>query len=254
METIKKVKKTNICQEAPVKLFVNGKLLITFMCTPFELESLAIGHLYTRSFFTNPLSILGIRVCSEFRKIDLIIDKKNDELFSTDYLPNILLTSCGSGTNFDNSIFQNERVVSSFSVPLAKLKELFITTLDSATIYKKTGGMHCSTLFINNEIFISEDIGRHNSVDKSVGKFISTLKNKNVNLNDLFCNSLVITTGRISVDMVLKAVNSKIPIIASRSIPSDLAIDIANKMGITLVGRLNSMDPIIYTYPKKIIL
>ena len=105
--------------------------------------------------------------------------------------------------------------------------------------------MHCALINVNGENYVREDIGRHNAVDKAIGAVLK--KDKNLK------ESFLISTGRISVDMVLKAATAKIPVVASRSIASDLAIEIAEKIGITLIGRINALEPIIYTVKERII-
>lgn len=239
-----KYNKTNICSEAPVNLIVNSQKIITFMCTPLDLEDLALGHLYTRGMMKNIDELLGIGVCSENKKVTVILNKKIEENEEDSYFPNILLTSCGSGSTFDETKFKSDFLKIEKKFELEKIKESFITLLENAVIYKKTGGMHCALIGIDDNNYIREDIGRHNAVDKVIGAVLK--ENKHLE------ESFIISTGRISVDMVLKAATSKIPVISSRSIASDLAIEIANRVGITLIGRINSLNPIIYTYEERV--
>lgn len=239
-----KYNKTNICSEAPVNLIVNNQKVITFMCTPLDLEDLALGHLYTRGMMKNIDELLGIGVCSENKKVTVILNKKIEESEEDSYFPNILLTSCGSGSTFDETKFKSDFLKTEKFFELEKIKKSFVALLENAVIYKKTGGMHCALIGVEGKNYIREDIGRHNAVDKVIG---TVLKEKG-NLEESF----IISTGRISVDMVLKAATLRIPVVSSRSIASDLAIEIANRVGITLIGRINSVDPIIYTYEGRI--
>lgn len=238
-----KYNKTNICSEAPVNLIVNNKKIITFMCTPLDLEELALGHLYTRGMMESIDELLGVGVCSENKKVMVVLDKKIEDKEES-YFPNILLTSCGSGSTFDETKFKSEFLKIEKMFELEKLKESFIALLENAVIYKKTGGMHCALIGIDNNNYIREDIGRHNAVDKVIGAVLKEKKKLE--------ESFIISTGRISVDMVLKAATAKISIVSSRSIASDLAIEIANRVGITLIGRINSLEPIIYTHKERV--
>lgn len=238
-----KYNKTNICSEAPVNLIVNNKKIITFMCTPLDLEELALGHLYTRGMMESIDELLGVGVCSENKKVMVVLDKKIEDKEES-YFPNILLTSCGSGSTFDETKFKSEFLKIEKIFELEKLKESFIALLENAVIYKKTGGMHCALIGIDNNNYIREDIGRHNAVDKVIGAVLKEKKKLE--------ESFIISTGRISVDMVLKAATAKISVVSSRSIASDLAIEIANRVGITLIGRINSLEPIIYTHKERV--
>lgn len=239
-----KYKKTNICHEAAVQLLVNGQKLITFMCTPIDLNDLAIGHLYVRGRLKSMNEIIGIGVCSENKKITVALDSKNTEENDKMTLPNILLSSCGSGSDFDENILKKEKLEFNADFSLEEIGEIFNLMLEEAQLYKKTGGMHCSAIKVENQIFVREDIGRHNAVDKVIGAAFQKLKKIE--------NPVLVTTGRISVDMAIKAVSGKIPVIASRSIPSNLAIEIAEKLGITLIGRVGTLYPIIYTHEERI--
>ena len=237
--------KTNICRESAVLLIVNNEKVITFMCTPFDLEDLVIGHLYSRGVIKNLKDVMGSGVCSENKKVTIVLNKKVELEDVESYLPNILLSSCGSGSTYSEDKIKNEFLDIEKIFDLEEIKSSFSILLENAVIYKKTGGMHCALINVNGENYVREDIGRHNAVDKAIGAVLK--KDKNLK------ESFLISTGRISVDMVLKAATAKIPVVASRSIASDLAIEIAEKIGITLIGRINALEPIIYTVKERII-
>jgi FdhD protein len=233
----------NLCEEAPVELIVNGKKYLTFMCTPSNLNELAAGHLYSSGLIEVVNDIYTLAACDDMRKISIQMAKNIDE--SGFQLNNVLASSCGSGPQFNERFFQRPKNESSYTISLTKLKELSIEMFSSAELYKKHGGVHCAALSDGNEILaLREDVGRHNAVDKVIGK--------GVFLETDFKNSIIMTTGRISTDMILKAVNAGIPIIASRSIPTTMAYEIAEKLGITIVGRIVSKNPVVYTHEERI--
>ena len=118
--------------------------------------------------------------------------------------------------------------------------------VDEAIIYNTTGGVH-SAIVLNlakDKYYLREDIGRHCAVDKAVG---ASAKD-----GEDFSNSIICTTGRISLDMLLKCAAVGIPVVASLKYPSDMGIKLANHYGITIVSNILSDKPLIYTNQEKI--
>lgn len=234
----------NLCEEAPVELIVNGKKYLTFMCTPLNLKELAAGHLYSSGLIKSVNDINTLAACEDLRKISVQIVKDIDD--GGLQLNNVLASSCGSGSYYNERLLETPINESSYKVSLSKLKELSIEMFSKAELYKQHGGVHCAVLSDGNKILaLFEDVGRHNAVDKVIGK--------GVFLGVDFKSSIIMTTGRISTDMILKAVNSGTPIVASRSIPTTMAYEIADKLGITIAGRIQSKEPVIYTHAERIL-
>jgi FdhD protein len=99
----------------------------------------------------------------------------------------------------------------------------------SSELFRETGGVHgCALSYSKGIIFSEEDIGRHNAMDKLIGR----ARLERIDLSDKF----VLTTGRISSELLIKASKQGIPIIASRSAPTELAIKLAKETGVTLIG------------------
>ncbi len=234
-----------LCEEAPVELIINGKKYLTFMCTPSNLNELAAGHLYSSGLIDSSEDIYSLAACEDMKKISINMAKTVDE--GGIQLSNVLASSCGSGSYLNERLFQKPKNESSCTIYLSKLKQLSVEMISNAELYIKHGGVHCAILSDGNEVLaLREDVGRHNAVDKVIGK--------GVFLGVDFKSSIIMTTGRISTDMILKAVNAGIPIVASRSIPTTMAYEIAEKLGITIVGRIVSKEPVVYTHKKRIII
>ncbi len=233
-----------VCEEAPVDLIVNGRKLVTFMCTPEDLYFLALGHLYARGLISSLEEIRDLGVLQDIRKV---IATTRELLSQENHgLEGILTSGCGSGTVISDTYLNGKAIDSTLKITLDKLKELTLQMFKGAVKHMDTGGHHCAVLANQWDIiFLKEDIGRHNAVDKVIGQGL---------LEGIdFSQSIMITTGRISSDMLLKAVACEIPIVVSRSIPSSLALEIAERLGITLVGRVVSKEPIIYCHHQRII-
>jgi len=235
--------KLNICEEVPVELNVNEKKLLTFMCTPQNLNELAVGYLYNKGLIRGIDDIMALAACEDLKIINI---KSSRTIAEEEYsLNSILATGCGSDSYLKDDFYNLEKINSDLVVSLSNLKKLTVEMLKKAVIYKKTGGVHCSAVADREQLLvIREDVGRHNAVDKSVGRALF----EGIELD----KSIIITTGRISSDMILKAVSCRIPIVVSRSIPSSLAIEIAEEIGITIIGRSVSRQPIVYTHGERV--
>lgn len=235
--------KTNICTETPVDLTVNGKDIVTFMCTPQNLKELAVGHLYIKGIIDDLEETNYIVACKDMETIN--VDLKKEIPKSKYSLKELLASSCGNAID-KKRLKSIKKVNSNVSVNLSKLRLLAGNMFAETVVYKKTGGVHCAAIANPHELlFLKEDVGRHNAVDKIIGQAV---------MSDVdFPNSLIFTSGRISSDMVLKVAKAGFPVIVSRSIPSDLALKIAEEASITVVGRISRSEPIIYTHSDRII-
>ena len=114
-----------------------------------------------------------------------------------------------------------------------------------SVLFKETGGVHSVELVYSDKKLLFEDIGRHNAVDKIVGYL---LKNQ-IKRDDVY----IITSGRISSDILLKSALINIGLVVSRSAPTSLAVKLADKLGITIIGFARGNKLNIYTHPNRVI-
>jgi len=230
-----------VCEEINVTMFINNTKFITFMCTPDNLKELAIGHLYTRNLIEDIDDIDSIRVCNSLKNIYItseFISIEEDLSLST-----VLSSSCGSSPDFNLKL--NQVLESQTSFDLKALKNATIEMFKLAVKHQETGGMHsCAVYNSKKDIIAIEDVGRHNAVDKIIGACLI----KNYDLE----NSAIISTGRISTDMVLKCAGAKVPVVVTRSIPTSSALELAKQNGITVIGRIMASEPIIYVNEDRI--
>ncbi|MDW7674251.1 MAG: formate dehydrogenase accessory sulfurtransferase FdhD [Bacillota bacterium] len=233
-----------ICEEMPVEFIVNDKKIVTFMATPQNLNELAVGYLYSRGLISEVDDILVLGTCNDMTKVTA---RTRTELAQEQYgLAGVLTSGCGSGAAVSAAFLKREKIDSNLQITLYQLKALTKKMFSEATLYRETGGIHCAAI-ANNFCLVTcrEDVGRHNAIDKVIGKGLF----QGID----FSQHVILTTGRLSSDMILKAVAGKIPIVVSRSIPTSLAIEIAEEIGITVVGRIASFNPIVYTHDWRII-
>jgi FdhD protein len=116
-----------------------------------------------------------------------------------------------------------------------------------SSIFMRTGGVHSCAVCREGEVVISnDDIGRHNALDKVFGKCLL----EEIRLDD----KLILTSGRISSEILIKVARMGAPIIVSRCAPTDLALRLAEKVGITVIGFARAGRMNIYTHPERVIL
>jgi FdhD protein len=217
---------------------------INLRTTPNMLKELTIGHLYSEGVIKNLEEIKELEI--EPKKAFLSIHSSID-LNDVKARKNVILTTaCGATSTIPTS--EVSPVQSSFKLPIMpKLILDLISELNKRSrIYKETGGTHSALLHSQDKgiVAFAEDVGRHNAVDKVIGSAL---------LDQIdFSTCILISSGRQSGEMVLKAVRAGIPIIASLAAPLMSGINISQAGGITLIGFVRGRRMNIYTCPEKI--
>ena len=214
------------------------------MCSPFDLDEMAIGHLYSRGILASRNDIRTLSVCPDMRSIKVETISGRGALLEPE---GIIASACGSA-GYRPPGSGARPAENDWRSSLSELTAWAKTMFAGAALYRRTGGMHVAALASVREgveyLAIREDVGRHNAVDKVLGRaFFDSID---------FSRSALLTSGRIAADMVQKAATSGIPVIASRSIPTTEAFSIATDTGITLVGRIATQEPKIYTRADRI--
>jgi len=212
--------------EAPVSLTVNGQVWLTFMCTPVNLEALAVGFLYNEGILESMDEVEDVRVCEHGDNVDVWLNRTVEQPKSWRRT-----SGCTGGvTAVDmlarpNVSFDGDQP----KVPPEAIGHLVELLFESQELYRETGGVHTSALSDGEKVLLSaEDIGRHNTLDKIAGLCL---------MNNVWPETrILITTGRISSEMLQKAARLEAPILISRTSPSSLSIEMAERYGITLIG------------------
>lgn len=229
--------------EKPVELWVNNKKITTFFCTPSDLHDLAVGHLLTRGYIFSVSEITELSYDPATAVIRVIVSRENPQSLIS--VSEMILSGCSAVSEFSDQVYRLKPVPSDYTTSLGRLKELGDFMIDHGTIYQTTGGVHAALLESGHHSFVREDIGRHNAVDKVIGAAARA--------DVLLTYATLVTTGRISLDMALKAASVSIPVVATLKCPSDLGIRLAKHYHICIVTKILSDCPIIYTAEEKII-
>lgn len=242
--------KTFVPSESEISIYLNNKELCTIQATPQNLSELAAGFLYFEGIIKSKEDILEIG--SDNKTGIVYIETKDKSLSADCFAPKRHFTSgCGKGLSFSSLIETRgiKKNTSSLKIKAEVVYDLQKNLNENAKLYSKTGGVHssalCSISPLNKQIICFEDIGRHNTLDKIMGYAL---------LNEIPTNDkIILTTGRISSEMLLKSAKIGVSIIASRTSPTDIAVKMGEELGVTLIGYLRPGKMNVYTCVERIL-
>ncbi|MDR6194403.1 formate dehydrogenase accessory sulfurtransferase FdhD [Siphonobacter sp. SORGH_AS_0500] len=228
------------------------KSLSVTMRTPGQDEELALGFLFSEGLLLDRSEVQKVRVSSLINKVFVevlpIVAERSKRLQRHFYTT----SSCGvCGKASLEAVRQTARYPISEVTPLMHWETLFrLPQLlrEAQSTFDQTGGLHASGLFDNegNLLILREDVGRHNALDKVLGYALKT--------NDLpLSNKVLLLSGRISFELVQKAVMAGIPLIAAIGAPSSLAVSLAQEHGLTLIGFLRNSHANIYSGAERLV-
>jgi len=237
-----------VVKEYVLTIMVDGEEFITLLCTPASLDCLTVGFLLSENIIKSMADIKKMRI-NEEKGIAEVETEKSSLLAKKLYGKRTLTTGCGKGSTFYNAVdsLSCKKVSSGIEINVQSIVELMRDFNKRSELFLNTGGVHSVALGTDAGIMLfHEDVGRHNAMDKIIGE----ASMKDIPLFD----KVVLTSGRVSSEMLIKAAKGKIPVIISRSAPTDLAIELADRLGITVVGFARGQRMNIYSNPEKIII
>lgn len=224
-------------RELEFTIHVNQQPLVKILCTAAKLDSLVLGYLYAEGIISSLDDIASMRVSEEEALADV-------RLSNLAYEPPTLRTlGCSGSTVFKNH--HGLQVDSELVVTAGEVLSLMKQFHEQMELYRLSGGVHTSALADNKNLLVmAEDIGRHNTLNKIQGECLL----REISTRD----RLLLTTGRISSEMLLKAAKMQAPIVVSRHAPTKNAIMIAQDLGIALVGQVRGDRLSVFTYPGRL--
>jgi len=235
-----------IAAELPVRLILNDEPLVTLLCTPTDLKELTVGFLLSEGILKDKTSLQKLEISGSEPVVRIELSALPQD-WKTMFEKRTISSGCGKGITFTSYDRDKDRRITAEGPVLTvdAIRSLLNTFRTISTLYLETGGVHSSALSDGRDIIsFSEDIGRHNAVDKLIGKAF---------LQDISVeNKVLLTSGRVTSEIVTKCGRNRIPILISRAAPSCMAINYAEDMGITLVGFARGDRMNIYTWPNRI--
>lgn len=223
--------------ETPVWLEVNGESAVTWMCTPDQLPELVVGWLFGEGYIDARADLISLRPCAKELGFWAEVPRDRYETVEGTERRRVLASGCGAVTTILGSLSSVPRRAAPPLIPdLAQTRRLFKELFAQGTLYQETGGIHAAALTDGTSLLVhAEDIGRHNAVDKVLGAMIIAGRRP----DDL----MLLVTGRISGELAFKAARARLSVVATPSVPSSLAVEIAQAAGMALIGRAVSGEP-----------
>jgi FdhD protein len=239
-----------VAEEVPLQITVNGACSFVIWSSPSQFKELAVGHLYAEDILHGIDEIESItedeakNICQVQLKPIVDLDERlKNQRRGTRIIPLIKAST---------SAYQHDDKLSAVKSGLMIKAQVILEAINQMNIkakgFKETGGLHDSGIFKADGTMVafSEDVGRHNTVDKVIGEAL--LKKEN------FAECFLFITGRVPGDMIYKAAKVGLPIVASVAAVLNSGVASADKANITLVGFVRGKRMNIYTCPERILL
>lgn len=235
-----------VAVEIPLTFVVNGQELATLMCTPSHLKAFTLGFLFTSGMISSAGDMVSWDCDEKKWRVDVEVkDFMDPELLGQ----RVYTSGCGKGVMYTSVTEMAGRhpIESHARITGKAVLQSMAWLVRCSELHKKTGGVHSAAVSVNGTLpeYHIDDIGRHNAVDKVIGTLL---------LNQQETEQLsLISTGRISSEIIHKARRLSIPILVSKGAPTHQGVLLAKEMGMTIVGFVRGNNFAVFTHPERII-
>lgn len=238
----------HVAEEKPFYIFINKTHYATIFCSPKELKELAVGHLLSEGIIKtvdeiDEITIEKERTCHVNLKPTVNVKSR---LKLAEHFSRVILSACGGP--HQPSIKKPRKIESKLKVNAETIQNCVNNLNCIADTFRKTGGVHVAAIYKGDGTLMAfaEDIGRHNAVDKVIGKCALD--------KVVFSECFLALSGRLTGDIVLKAAKVGLPIVASIAAALDSGIAVAKDANLTLIGFVRGKRMNVYNMPERILL
>jgi FdhD protein len=233
-------------QEVPLTIYLNSHEVVTLMCTGKHPKFLAAGFLKSDELITDRKQLRGIHIKEGPERLKAYVETSHDP-FGLQRLKHSITSGCGKGTNFERNVetIASKSVTARLTVTPEQILQLMAELEGRSTLYRATGGCHNASLATPEKIIIfREDIGRHNAIDMICGEcFLHNIPTE---------DKLIVCTGRIASEILLKAMRVGVPILVSGSAATRFSIDLARRTNMTLIGQVRQGRMVVYNHGGRV--
>ncbi|MDD5288595.1 MAG: formate dehydrogenase accessory sulfurtransferase FdhD [Dehalococcoidales bacterium] len=238
-----------VVAEHSATIFLNNQQVVTVLCSPVKLDYLAIGFLLSEGLIKTKEDVLKTSVSGDESKSQVYVEAKAGGKIRNIDTPQMVIASSGgkfipSGVSYEGI---EQKITSKIKITPAEIIALMEKFHRRSPVFTATGGVHSVALCDNeNVLAFSDDIGRHNTMDRLFGECLM----KGISAGD----HIVITSGRVSSEIMSKVARRSVPIIMSVSAPTDVAVELADRLSITLIGFVRGNKMNVYTHNWRVVL
>ena len=231
-----------LIEESPLTVYVNGRELVTLMCTPIAVDDLVMGFLRAEGIISRADDVVLLRVCLDEGLVNVRLARPDVKLPDR----RVLTSGCSGGVTFADMKQQYSPIVSSFSISSSQVVHLMDLMQRSGPLHGRVWGLHTSALSDGQALLVvAQDVGRHNTIDKIWGECLRRSMSTE--------GRVLLSTGRISSEMLNKAVRMGVPVVVSRTSPTNLSVQLAEAWGITLIGYVRGQRMDVYVHPQRLV-
>lgn len=238
-----------VATEMPLTLYVNQVELATLVATPTDLEDLVLGFIVSEGIVRGPEAVQIMEIDAEDQTARVVAEADPSAAAQRMFERRYIASCCGKGRAsiyFASDASAMEPILGGPTlgarVALALVREL----QGESEIFRRTGGVHNVALARADGSLVATraDIGRHNALDKLYGHCLRS----GIDTQDLVC----VLSGRVSSEMLLKAAKLRVAIVVTKAAPTELALALADAIGVTVVGFARGDRLNVYTHPERI--
>lgn len=228
--------------EHTIDVYLNEALTFRIVCSPTQLVELVLGRLYSEGIIASPDELERLYICQHATRARVYLSGLKAD-FSRENVEQV--PSCCTGNKTLNSYFASDELPAKVTPILWERRWIYSLArafAQDSPMHRKTSGVHSCYLAQGEEIlYCCEDLGRHNAFDKVVGAAL---------LDEVDLRQCIIyTSGRIPVDMVLKALRAQVPILVTKAVPTNVTVQLAREFDLTLICQARPDSMKVYNSP-----
>ena len=238
-----------VTSEAPLTVYINGDEFATVVCSPWEIEYMAIGFLCSEGLLRSRDALGDLVIDRDRGTVHAQIAGFEENTAGKVFLKRYINSCCGrsrASFYYSTDAMLCKRVESDFAISPERALELMELVVNSSETFKRTGGVHGGLIADAQRVLsFHEDIGRNNVLDRIYGRcFLEGIG---------FSDKAIAFSGRVSSEIVLKMSKMGVPVLVSHAAPSSLGLELARDLGITVIAFARDGERCtVYTHPERI--